>query len=404
MKTILYLITQSELGGAQCYIFDLAKSLVSDFEISVAFGPLRHSHSEASEQGADGYLTEKLNKLGVKYYTIKHLKRDISPLNDFLAIFEIIKLIKKIKPDIVHLNSSKISILGSLAAAYLKLISHIKNSTFDIRHSTFVYTVHGWVFNEPLSPAKKLFYKYAEKFTAYFKDKIICISKLDYEIAKSQLKIPEKKLTLIHHGIKPINFLSREEAIKILNSKLNPEYSGQNSKLIIGTIANLYKTKGLEYLIEAIKILATYNLQLTTIIIGAGEERKNLENLIKKYNLEKNIFLLGSIKNAAEYLKAFDIYVSSSVKEGFPYSILEAMQVGLPIVATNVGGIPEMITDGKNGLLVEPKNPKESAEKIKILIENENIKNILGAQAQKDAKEKFGIEKMIEKTKEVYLK
>ncbi|NIA18405.1 MAG: glycosyltransferase [Actinobacteria bacterium] len=381
---ILYLITQSELGGAQCYVFDLASGIRDDFDITVAFG----------EQGEAGELAKKLKQENIPYYAISSLKRAISPFNDFLALIEIVKLIKKLKPDIIHLNSSKISILGSIAG----YISKLQTTNYKLQTT---YTVHGWVFNEPMPRAKKLFYKYAEKFTAIFKNKIICVSKLDYDIAKNQLKINEKKLTLIHHGIKPINFLPREHA----RHKLLPNYKPQTTsyKLIIGTIANLYKTKGLEYLIEAVKILITnYQLRITVIIIGEGGERKNLEKLIKNYNLQDNILLAGKIKNAADLLPAFDIYASSSVKEGFPYTILEAMSAGVPIVSTNVGGIPEMIINGENGLLVNPRNPEELAQKIKSLIKNETLKSALSEQAKNDAKEKFGIEKMIKKTKEIY--
>lgn len=394
MKKILYIITQSELGGAQRYIFDLADNLKGEFNISVAFGSSRCSSSETDEQGDKNELAKQLDKIGIKYYTIPHLKRAISPINDFLTIIEIIKLIKKLKPDIIHLNSSKVSILGSTAA---KICYVLRVPCYVI------YTVHGWVFNEPLSPIKKTFYKYAEKFTALFKDKIICISKLDYEIAKNQLKIPEKKLTLIHHGIRQINFLPREQARQKLSQVTN--YQLPVTNIIISTIANLYKTKGLEYFIETIKILTTnYELPITAIVIGEGDERKNLENMIGQNSLKSKFFIAGKIKNAAELLPAFDVYVCSSVKEGFPYSILEAMSAGLPIISTNVGGIPKMINDKKSGLLVKPKNPQVLADKIKILIEDKKLRDTLGEQAKKNVKEKFNIEKMIEKTKEVYLK
>ncbi len=425
MKTILYLITQSEFGGAQKYVLDLSLGFKDEFNICVGMGG----------EEKEGEFARKLEENNLKYYILKNLKREISPVKDFFAIFEIIKLINKLKPDIIHLNSSKISILGSIAAMISRLLLVNCKPRLPAGKLLVVYTVHGWVFNEPLAKWKKSFYFFAEKLTALFKDKIICINKLDCEIAENKLKIKEKKLFLVYHGIKTINFLTRGEAreklSQIINNSLPQMLAGENKPvspsayrggreergatpphpipllskergLLIGTIANLYKTKGLEYLIEAIKILTTHNSQLITLIVGEGKERKNLEDLIKKYNLEKNVFLLGNIKNAAELLPAFDIYICSSVKEGLPYSIMEAMSAGLPIVSTNVGGIPEMITDGKNGLLVGPKNPEELAERIKTLIENKELQNTLSQQTKKDVKEKFGIEKMIEKTKEVY--
>ena len=152
-KKILYFITQSEYGGAQRYCFDLANNLKSDFEAAVALG----------EQGHSGKLTKLLAESKIKVFVVPHLKRNISPLNDVLALFKIIKLIKSFRPNIIHLNSSKISILGSIASLFI--------SRPALR---VVYTVHGWVFNEPLPLLLKWFYIFAEKTTAIFKHKIIC--------------------------------------------------------------------------------------------------------------------------------------------------------------------------------------------------------------------------------------
>ena len=116
----------------------------------------------------------------------------------------------------------------------------------------------------------------------------------------------------------------------------------------------------------------------------------------------RNIILAGRQENASQYLKAFDIYVSSSVKEGLPYSILEAMAAELPIITTAVGGVPEMIKDNDNGLLIEPKNYKILAEKIKYLIENKPLAQRLGQQARQDVKENFSKEKMIRETFKQY--
>ncbi|MCG2690836.1 glycosyltransferase, partial [Candidatus Parcubacteria bacterium] len=132
-------------------------------------------------------------------------------------------------------------------------------------------------------------------------------------------------------------------------------------------------------------------------------ERKNLEQLIKRHQLQNNIILTGRVGNAAELLPAFDIYACPSVKEGLSYTIMEAMQAGLPIIATNAGGNPELIKDGKTGLLTEIKNPQILAEKIMRLINNSDLSQSLGANAKEKAKNEFGLERMVEKTREVYL-
>lgn len=381
MKKILYLITQSELGGAQKYCYDLAMNLKNEFEVVFAFG----------EQGGKGELAKDLSEVKLKFFIVPHLRREISAVNDWLALLEIIKIIKKVKPDIIHLNSSKISILGSLAAGWIKLTK----KEFRKYKLKIIYTAHGWVFNEPLPLGKKHFYKWAEKITALFKNKIICVSEFDRQIALNEKIASKRKIIIIHNGIEPVKFLIKEEARKKLNL--------ENEKFIIGAIGNLYPNKGFEYLIEATKILVKSGLWLKVLIIGGGEAKKKLENIIRENNLEKNIILMGRLKKAYELLTAFDIYVCSSLKEGLSYTIMEAMFAGLPIIATNVCGNPELVENEKTGILVESKNAKLLAVKIKELYENTELRARLGANAQKKARLEFTFGKMVKKTKEVYL-
>lgn len=339
-QKILYLITQSEWGGAQKYVFDLASSLDKNrFTVKVLAG-----------QGT-GELFNRLKQASIPYLKLKHTVRAINPLKEILALLELIKIFKQEKPDVIHLNSSKIGFLGSLAAKFVRPKPKV------------VYTSHGWVFTEPLSyPVKKLYF-WLEKISSGWKDVIITVCQKDQLIAKKYNF--KSKITTIHNSINPDNiiFLSKEKARQKLNLPL--------TKTIIGTIANLYPTKGLGYLIEAAKLLKEDDLIFA--VIGEGEERKNLESLIKKYSLENNFHLLGSKTDAHQYLKAFDLYVMPSVKEGLPYAILEAQAAGLKVIATKVGGLPEIV---KKESLVEAKNPQALAEKIKeALLKPDSLNN-----------------------------
>ena len=172
---------------------------------------------------------------------------------------------------------------------------------------------------------------------------------------------------------------------------------------IIGSIGNLYKTKGYEYFIQAADILINkHHILATFLIIGEGGERKNLEALIKKYHLENNFILAGSIEQAARLLPAIDIYVCSSVKEGLSYTLIEAMQAGRPIAATDVGGNPEMVVNEKTGLLSKPADPNDLAEKIKTLLNNQALAAELGRRAQAKAAVEFNLKTMLEATKRAY--
>lgn len=326
MKKLLFLVTQSTWGGgAQRYVYDLASRLSSDFTITVGAGE------------GDGSLLDKVSELGLSTHYFPYLKRAVHPYYDLVALGQFKKFFTHHSFDIVHLNSSKTGVLLSPVAAHAKI-------------PKIIYTAHGFVFNEPLSPIKKALYRAAERRTSRYKDAIICVSDFDRTSAIQFCIAPHEKLITIHNGIDAdaTSFKTKQEAQSLLN--IDPSW------YVFGTIANFYPTKGLRYFIEACALLkpspATH-----IVIIGDGEERPLLESLIIKYNLSHNVHLIGSRHAASTLMRAFDVFVMPSVKEGLPYAILEALAAHLPIIATRVGGIPEIIYNDDSHILVPPADP-----------------------------------------------
>jgi glycosyltransferase involved in cell wall biosynthesis len=156
------------------------------------------------------------------------------------------------------------------------------------------------------------------------------------------------------------------------------------------------------YLIEAFASVATEYPQAILTIIGDGQEKVSLNMLIKEKGLEKQIFLMGYMDHAAEYLKAFSIFVLPSLKEGLPYVILEAGSASLPVVATTVGGIPEIVEDMRSGVLVQPKNVRELAHAISFMIEHSDERRKYGSTLKERVATQFSLEKMIEGVVKIY--
>ena len=167
---------------------------------------------------------------------------------------------------------------------------------------------------------------------------------------------------------------------------------------IVGTIANLYPSKGLEHLITAARRLPEDTI---VCIIGDGNLRPKLEELIDKCNLSHRAFLLGRVPQASQYLPGFDTFVLPSVKEGFPWSLLEAMAAKLPVVATRVGAVPEMIEDRKNGVLVDPASADQLGREIGAILGNEMAAREMGIQAHQTVLFKFSLDRMVEKIESV---
>lgn len=379
---ILYIITKSVWAGAGKYVYDLATALPqARFRTAVA-------------AGGTGPLTQKIISSGIPYFEIKNFQRDISIFKEFFAFFEILSLLIKTKPGIIHVSSAKAGGVAGVAFFIYRLFKKPMRA---------VFTVHGWTFNEPRPKWQIFLIKFFSRLTCVFYDKIICVSEYDYQSAIKNKIAPTKKMAMIHNGIKPedYNFLPREEALGHLMSKLDIKCP------VIGAIGEFTKNKGQKYLIEAIKLLVTrFSLRITTIIIGFGEEKLNLKSQISNLQLKNQIFLIENISDAANHLKAFDIFVLPSLKEGLPYVLLEAGLAEIPIIATSVGGIPEITGpstgSGQAGILVNPANSEQLAEAIKKIIENPKLAKALAANARQKILSEFSFEKMLQQTLAAY--
>ena len=378
-KKIIYCITKANWGGAQRYVYDLATSLPKEkYDVTVLLG-------------TDGTLVQKLQIVGVKTLILGEMLRNVSLFKDFMSLVKLVKIFKKEKPDIIHLNSSKIGLIGALAGR----LAHVPK---------IIFTGHGWAFNEDRSVFQKRCLHLLHLLTIKLSHKTIAVS----EETKNQIsnnKNISNKIIVIRNGVGEIDFLSkdiaRENILKKLSSNL--ETTG---RLWLGTVSELHKNKGLKYIIEAIHILETLTDDRSClpifIIIGEGEKREKLQERINRYNLQEIVFLVGRIDEAEKYLKAFDIFTLTSITEALPYALLEAGQAGLPIIASGVGGIPEIIDDMKNGILVRPKEPVEIEKALEFLIINPDKMALFSQNIQNKILTNFSKERMVSETMALY--
>ena len=370
--TLLFVITQGHWGGAQQYVQTLAEKLSDDFTIHVAIG----------SDPTDNDLARRLPAT-TTVHRLHHLRRSISPIHDAKAVRELRKLYKHIGPKIIHLNSTKAGILGGIAAQKLT-------------KTAVVYTIHGWVFNEPIPHIKKLLYKAIEQHTSKHKDIIITLSPQDSCVGKQIVK----KYTTIREipiGLGPTTLLAKKDAQVVLEKSINKNID--TGTHWFGTIANLYKTKGYDVYLQAIANMEKRN-DCVFFCIGDGPEKDQLLRIKNTLNLE-HVHFIGAIENARSLLHAFDTFVLPSKKEGLPYTILEAMHAEVPVITTNVGGIPSLITHKETGLCVEPSNAKELTKALNYAKDhNDHMKSY--AKTAKEVSKTHSLENMVEKTRRLY--
>lgn len=373
MKKILYVITQSEFGGAQQFLLQLLASLDrSRFHPFVA----------ASKEPGD--IFPILEKQGISYFPLLSLQRSISLVQDFRALKELRALLKKLKPDILHLLSSKAGFLGSLAGRLQKV-------------PKIIYRIGGFSFFENIPWWKKIIYFFAEWVTSFFKDRIMVNNPVDLK-AIERFHLGIKKSILIPNGLPADLFLlSKEDA----RNKLQiPEPSW-----VVGTIANFYPGKNIRLLIEAVKSLVKGPFLIPgvmCVIIGDGLERSCIEDRIRQENLVEQVKLVGKKENASQYLKAFDTFVLASQKEGMPWSILEAFAAKVPVIATNVGGIPSVINSDQEGILVPAGDPLLMAKAMHRLWQNRALRQIITVQAFQRLQKDFSLQRMVKSIEDCY--
>ena len=374
-QKILYIITKSNWGGAQRYVFDLATNLPKEkYEVAVALG-------------GEGTLKTKLEQNGIAVISVANLARDINLRAEVSVFFELLSLLRSNHYDIVHLNSSKIGGLGALAARLARV-------------PRIVFTAHGWAFKESRHVITRGVVTFISWLTVFLSHQTIVVSQDDQKKATG-FPFVQKKITLVHNGVTPTSLAPRVEARAALLGNHAPHLL-DNSVLWLGTISELHRNKGLAYLIEALANLPTTNYSLLTIIVGEGEERPRLEALIKEKNLTEKIFLVGHKENAASLLVAFDIFTLTSEKEGLPYAILEAGLAGLPVVATNVGGIPEIIRDMESGIVVRAKDMKEIADALRYLLAHPDKRAGFGTGLKQTVQKDFSLPAMLSATLKLY--
>lgn len=352
-KKLLFVITKSNYGGAQKYIYDLATHLPpEEFDVSVAAG----------EEG--GVLFEKLQKAGIHTFSLSSLGRDVKLFSDIRAFFHLYRLFKRERPDIIHLNSSKAGFTGALAARCLSVVSFLSPIAYRLS-PRIVFTAHGWAFNEDRPAIVRAFF-----FVLSWK--IVALSHLTIAVSRSiagsfaRIPFAKNKFVIIPHGISRCPLLPQEEARKKLLGEKAVEFEHVPW---IGTIAELHPSKDIDTALRALHLLP--DLKYVYVVIGEGQQRAALERKIQYLDMADKVFLVGFRENAPELLSAFDVFLLSSTTEAFGYVVAEALQAGVPVVATAAGGVPEVVSaaDGR-AEIVPPKDYRGLAAKIKKTLEN----------------------------------
>lgn len=362
IKRIAFLVTRGDsIGGAQIHVRDLSRALTqSQVEVLVL-------------TGTSGDLTRELDASGIPWKLVRGLQRSINPFKDLAAIFEVAGLLKKYKPELLSCHTAKSGFVGRWAAFLAGVPS--------------LFTAHGWQFAEGINSLQRQIVLAVEKVTSWISPRVITVSQYDYDLAVKYKVVPKEKLRLIHNGMPGIPGYEKGKS------------SQHPVKLIM--IARFQEQKDHRTLLQALKGLE--DLPWVLDLVGDGPLLTEIQDLSAQLGLDSRVHFLGQRMDVPALLTQSDIFILSTHWEGFPRSILEAMSAGLPVVATDVGGVRESVQNDSTGYLVKEKDISGLAEKLQVLITEEKIRRDMGQAGYRRYIENFTFEAMFEKTKKVYV-
>ncbi len=383
---VLHIITRFDKGGsAQNTFLTLLGQKKQNFQPCLVSGLSLESEMKYEEIRTQEKDIQRLETEDIKFIQCPSLVRRINIIKDLKAFFDIWRIIKKNKPLIVHTHTSKAGLLSRLAAKLARI-------------PIIIHTPHGHVFFGYFGPFKTKIFIILEKLASRITDKIVTLTNREKEDHVVFRIASEDKFAVISSGIE-LNKFKKFPLNE--NRNFKRELGIPENSLIIGTVGRLEPVKGPEVLIETAKYIVSKYPETIFIFAGDGYLKQSLEKKASDLGLKKNMSFLGWRNDIAKIISVYDVFVLPSLNEGMGRVLVEAMALAKPIVASNIGGIPDLVTHGKNGFLVPPKNPKELAKYIQILLEDEEKREKMGL-AGKEMALNFSARNMVEKIAKLY--
>lgn len=362
---VLFIIRQAEFGGGETHLNYIFDSIDRKF-----FIPILASLSE-------GYLSDYAKSIGIKFYLLS--KRN---LDFFKNIFSLIQIIKKEKIKFIHAHGTKGAALALVPSIFTK--------------RKMIYTVHSWSFHPQLNKFQIWLRKFIEKLICTYAAKVILVSKTDFEVGDF---VSAEKKVLIPNGVDLLNFQP------FRNEKLREELGYSEQDFVIGYFARFTHQKNPFFALKLIKALEVddkkINKKFKLLMIGDGELKNAIFDYIKRENLEKFVRVLEPTYEIENFLNVIDCYLLPSYWEGLPYGILEAMSCGIPVVASDIPNIREIIETGKNGFCLQT-DVNKFKDVIVQLAENSQLYDQIRKESRKTIEIKFNLETSIVELIKIY--
>jgi glycosyltransferase involved in cell wall biosynthesis len=382
---VLHPITRLIIGGAQentMLTADLMNKGVAGkgrYQVEIVSGP---------QTGPEGSLIEEVRQRGIPLTILPGMRRELSPLNDLRVIGQLRQLMTdengRPRYDIVHTHSSKAGVVGRIAAAWAKI-------------PLIVHTVHGWSFHDRMPPGRRGIYVALERIAARYSHKMIVVSPKDIEKGLAQGIGRPDDYVLIRSGIE----LDRFGHPTVPPAEMRRQLGLPLDAPVIGSVTRLSPQKSPLDLVDAFALVQQQRPDARLVVVGDGPLRPQVEQRLEELRIANRVILTGLRRDIPELMAAFDIFALSSLWEGLPRVLPQAMASSLPLVCTEADGTAEAVVDGENGFLTPRGRPEILADRILTLLADEPLRQKMGENGRSRAPE-FSAVKMVQDIDRLY--
>jgi glycosyltransferase involved in cell wall biosynthesis len=383
---VAHIITRFDKGGSAENTYLTARGLDENrYAVTVVTGPSWESQMTETESEAVNRNLRELNGRHITVITMPELIRKISPLCDTISLVKLTALFKRERPHIVHTHTSKAGILGRWAA-------------FLAGVPVIVHTPHGHVFWGYFTRMITEVFVILEKVTALITDKIITLTEQEKRDHLKARIASESKFTTIHSGVNIDRFFN----VSADNTAMKKSLSIPENFFVVGTVGRLTAIKGHRYLIEAARRVVDFRRDTAFVLLGDGELLDDLKDMTAALGIKENVKFPGWRPDVAEVMSVFDIFLLPSLNEGMGRVLVEAMAMGKPVIASDAGGISDVVIHGKNGLLVPAADPVALSSEIQSLMNDPEKRKQMGHVGKRTAV-RYSADSMVRKIDRLYV-
>src|SRR5438046_1909485 len=378
---VLRVIARRNMGGPALHVAYLTAGLRErGYETTLVAGTLA--------RGEDS-MAFVADELGVEVERVEALQREISPWRDVLAILRLARIIRRVRPQILHTHTAKAGAVGRLAALFAG----------DARPPIVVHTFHGHVLRGYFDPVRTAGFRLLERWLARMSTALVAVSPQVRDDLVALGVAPRERFVVVRLGIELEQRVAAEqdgrgESRRVLG--IAPD------RFAVGWIGRMTGVKRTDDVLRAFRRLRDRGVDACLCMIGDGPDRPAVERRAHELGVMRDTLFLGYQEDVAPYYAAFDAMILPSINEGTPVSAMEALAAGRPVVATRVGGVPDVVQEGRDGFLVDPGATDDLAERLTRLARDPDLRERMGAAGRERVLPRHAVARLIEDVDRLY--